>query len=214
MWRFWIYRTTDPSGDNGSPAAVQWNGLGVDPLTRIDRSAASDDVTSVWRYHHHWMQTGQTPPPRPEAAALSSADRERNPTAYLHSSSPKAKKPSQRALARRTSWPPSATRPLAVRLLGQALYTTGRDAAGRHYGLIAVGAEATDTLLEAANSPIKWVRKAACTAWATPAPQRRGFADRGNCACAKIRRYMSGPSPLAPWAVLAAAPSPPGSAEP
>ena len=48
----------------------------MDPLTRIDRSAASDDVTSVWRYHHHWMQTGQTPPPRPEAAALSSADRE------------------------------------------------------------------------------------------------------------------------------------------
>ena len=76
MWRFWIYRTTDPADSNGSPTEVHWNGLGVDPLTRIDRSAANDDVTSVWRYHHHWMQTGQTPPPRPEAAALSFAERE------------------------------------------------------------------------------------------------------------------------------------------
>ena len=34
MWRFWIYRTTDPADGNGQPAEVQWNGLGVDPLTQ------------------------------------------------------------------------------------------------------------------------------------------------------------------------------------
>ena len=48
-----------------------------------------------------------------------------------------------------------------MRLLGQALYTD-RESVRRAatYGLIAVGAEATDTLLEAASSPVKWVRKA------------------------------------------------------
>ena len=30
MWRFWVYRTTDPADGNGQPAEVQWNGLGVD----------------------------------------------------------------------------------------------------------------------------------------------------------------------------------------
>ena len=48
-----------------------------------------------------------------------------------------------------------------MRLLGQALYND-RESVRRAatYGLIAVGEEATDTLLAAANSPIKWVRKA------------------------------------------------------
>ena len=161
MWRFWIYRTTDPSSGNGSPAEVPWNGLGVDPLTHIDRSAASDDVTSVWRYHHHWMQTGQTPPPRPEAAALSSADREAESSrlfAQLLAKGEEAEPARIGAAYKLASIGDSA---LAVRLLGQALYNE-RESVRRAatYGLIAVGAEATDTLLAAANSPIKWVRKA------------------------------------------------------
>ena len=50
---------------------------------------------------------------------------------------------------------------LAVEHLGQALYTD-RESVRRAatYGLIAVGEEATDTFLEAAKSPIRWVRKA------------------------------------------------------
>lgn len=159
MWRFWIYRTTDPASANGSPAAVQWNGL--DPLTHIDRSAASDDVTSVWRYHHHWLQTGQPPPPRPEAAALSSADRAAEANrlfTQLHASGEEAEPARIGAAYKLASIGDPA---LAVRLLGQALYTD-RESVRRAatYGLIAVGIEATDTLLEAANSPIKWVRKA------------------------------------------------------
>ena len=161
MWRFWIYRTTDPSGDNGSSVEVQWNGLGADPLTHIDRSAASDAVTSVWRYHHHWMQTGRTPPPRPEAAALSSADREAESnllSAQLLAKGEEAEPTRIGAAYKLASIGDSV---LAVRLLGQALYND-RESVRRAatYGLIAVGEEATDTLLAAANSPIKWVRKA------------------------------------------------------
>ncbi len=159
MWRFWIYRTTDPSGDNGSPAEVQWNGL--DPLTHIDRSAASDDVTSVWRYHHHWMQTGQKPPPRPEAAALSSADREAESNCLFAQLLAKGEEAEPARIGAAYKLASIGDSALAVRLLGQALYTD-RESVRRAatYGLIAVGEEATDTLLEAANSPIKWVRKA------------------------------------------------------
>ena len=50
---------------------------------------------------------------------------------------------------------------LAARLLGQALYAE-RESVRRAatYGLIALGAAATDTFLQAARSPVKWVRKA------------------------------------------------------
>ena len=180
MWRFWIYRTTDPSGgDNGSPAeqsghsavrpppggrivaAVQWNGLGVDPLTQIDRSAASDDVTSVWRYHHHWMQTGQTPPPRPEAATLSSADREAEANRLFAQLLAKGEEAEPVRIGAAYKLASIGDAALAVRRLGRALYND-RESVRRAatYGLVAVGAEATDTLLTAANSPIKWVRKA------------------------------------------------------
>ena len=161
MWRFWIYRTTDPASGNGSSVEVQWNGLGVDPLTHIDRSAASDDVTSVWRYHHHWMQTGQTPPPRPEAAALSSADREAESNRLVTQLLAKGEEAEPARIGAAYKLASIGDPALGVRLLGQALYNE-RESVRRAatYGLIAVGAEATDALLDAANSPIKWVRKA------------------------------------------------------
>ncbi len=159
MWRFWIYRTTDPAGGNGSPAEVRWNGLGVDPLTHIDLTEANDDVTAVWRYHHHWIQTGQTPPP--EAAALSPMEREREASrlfAQLHAKGEEAEPARIGAAYKLASIGDPA---LAVRLLGRALYND-RESVRRAatYGLIAVGAEATGALLAAASSPIKWVRKA------------------------------------------------------
>ncbi len=161
MWRFWIYRTTDPAGGNGAPEEVDWNGLGVDPLTHIDLSAAGDDVTSVWRYHHHWMQTGRTPPPRPEAAALSPVHREIEAGrlfSQLHAKGEEAEPARIGAAYKLASIGDSA---LALRLLGQALYNE-RESVRRAatYGLIAVGPEAAETFLEAADSPVKWVRKA------------------------------------------------------
>ena len=161
MWRFWIYRTTDPADSNGSPSEVHWNELGIDPMTHIDCSAASDDVTSVWRYHHHWMQTGQPPPPRPEAAALSSADREAEANRLFTQLLAKGEEAEPARIGAAYKLASIGDSALAVRLLGQAL-SNDRESVRRAatYGLIAVGAEATDTLLEAANSPIKWVRKA------------------------------------------------------
>ena len=78
MWRFWVYRTTDPvCFSSASPAEVPWNTRGPDPLTHIDLAEATEDVTAVWRYHHHWTETGQPPPPRPAVADLSSQARQK-----------------------------------------------------------------------------------------------------------------------------------------
>jgi hypothetical protein len=133
----------------------------VDPLTRIDRSAANDDVTSVWRYHHHWMQAGQTPPPRPEAAALSFAEREAEARRLFAQLLAKGEEAEPARIGAAYKLASIGDPALAVRLLRRALYND-RESVRRAatYGLIAVGAEATDTLLAAANAPIKWVRKA------------------------------------------------------
>ena len=71
MWRFMLYRTTDPALDSGSTEEIDWTDGGTDPLTGIDLSEVPEDVTAVWRYHNHWLQTGKAPPPRPHTVELS-----------------------------------------------------------------------------------------------------------------------------------------------
>ena len=153
MWRFWIYRTTDGAGD--APGEVDWGG--VDPLTGVDLNGAGDDVTTVWRYHHHWMQTGQAPPPRKVAADERATEAERL-FAQLHEKGEDREPQRIGAAYKLASLGDTA---LAVEQLRKALYTD-RESVRRAatYGLIAVGEEATEVFLEAARSPIKWVRKA------------------------------------------------------
>jgi hypothetical protein len=133
----------------------------VDPLTQIDLAGANDDVSVVWRYHHHWMHTGQTPPARPQASALSSEERELEAarlSVQLLSKHDEAE-PARIGAAYKLASIGDTT--LALRLLSQALYNE-RESVRRAatYGLVAVGPDATDTLLIAANAALKWVRKA------------------------------------------------------
>ena len=162
MWRFWIYRTTDPTplgSDKGSPSEVSWQR--VDPLTNLDLAEAKDDVTAVWRYHDHWMQTGKTPPPRPRALAFSSAEREAEAARLFEQLHLKGEESEPARIGAAYKLASIGDTALAVRSLGQALYTE-RESVRRAatYGLIAVGPDATDTFLEATISPLKWVRKA------------------------------------------------------
>ena len=161
MWRFWLYRTTDPPADSDGPGEVDWREPGTDPLTGIDLSGADEDLTAVWRYHHHWMRTGGPPPPRPEAAALSPPAREREADRLftrLHARHEAAEPTRVGAAYQLASMGDTA---LAVRLLGEAL-RDHRESVRRAatYGLITVGEEAAGAFLEAAASPVKWVRKA------------------------------------------------------
>ncbi len=160
MWRFWLYRTTDPPTPN-SLAKVRWNDPEVDPLTAIDLDGTNDDVTVLWRYHHHWIQTGQTPPSRPQAVALTVGKREKEAErlfTQLHAKHDQAEPVRIGSAYKLASIGDTA---LAVRLLEKALYND-RESVRRAatYGLIAVGPDATDAFLKATTSASKWVRKA------------------------------------------------------
>lgn len=159
MWRFWIYRTTDPNPQNSTIVQGNWNQR--DPLTHIDLSQATDTVTEVWRYHNHWIQTGQTPPPRPEMANASPEEQDTEANrlfTQLHAKHDEAEPTRIGAAYKLASIGNTA---LAVQLLGQALYNN-RESVRRAatYGLIAVGPDATQTFLDATHAPQKWVRKA------------------------------------------------------
>jgi len=162
MWRFWLYRTTETISTSYAPAAeVKWNSPGVDPLTNIDLSKASDDITVVWRYHNHWMKTCMTPPPRPEVLAISSEEREKEAARLFEQLHSKYEEAEPARIGATYKLASIGDTELAVRLLGQALYNE-RESVRRAatYGLIAVGPDATKTFIEATTSPVKWVRKA------------------------------------------------------
>ena len=162
MWRFWLYRTTDPitlKNGNSSTTEVRWDKLGGDPLTNIDLTDTKDEVTVVWRHHYNWMQKGQAPPPRSEATTLEEEEQEAERLfTQLHAKHDEAEPTRIGAAYKLAS---IGNTELAVKLLGQALYNE-RESVRRAatYGLIAVGPDATNTFLEATNTPIKWVRKA------------------------------------------------------
>ncbi|MFP6645899.1 MAG: HEAT repeat domain-containing protein [Candidatus Latescibacterota bacterium] len=162
MWRFWLYRTAEPTASSGVDGAPEVSWSGVDPMTGVDLAEADDDVTVVWRHHHHWMQTGQPPTPRPEAAALSCEGREEEADRLFAQLCLKHDVAEPARIGAAYKLASIGDPALAVRHLGQGLYNE-RESVRRAavYGLTAVGPEATDSLLVAVDSPIKWVRKAA-----------------------------------------------------
>jgi len=158
MWRFWIYRTTDPNqltNQDLLDSKVDWNNLGKDPLTNIDLNSVGRDVTVVWRYHYHWTQTGKGPSP----LALSIDHKETEKLADQLRLKNDLAEPERIGAAYRLA--NNLDLELSIKILEDALYDE-RESVRRAatYGLIAVGHQATETLIKAANSPLKWVRKA------------------------------------------------------
>ena len=149
MWRFWLYRTTEPAG-----AAVRWQVPGKDALTGLDRSNAPADMHVVWRHQSHWLRSGTAPTtdigdgdvaPEELAERLRHKDDRGEPVRIG-------------AAYRLAAGSDSA---MAAQILGEALRDE-RESVRRAavYGLAALGSEATDTLLDASSSAAKWVRKA------------------------------------------------------
>ncbi len=163
MWRFWLYRTTEPTAntEDGSPAEVNWEGIGVDPLTRTNLTEAGDDLTAIWRHHYYWMHTGQPPPPRPSATTLTTEKQEQLATQLSVQLQWKGDKAEPARIGAAYRLASMVDNGLALELLTQALYNE-RESVRRAatYGLIAVGPDATSVFLEATTSPRKWVRKA------------------------------------------------------
>ena len=157
MWRFWLYRTTATDAAGEAVADVDWGEPGVDPLTGVEVAAAPADARAVWRYHYHWLRSGQAPPP--EAGVEADPDALFAQLHTLHD----AAEPERIGAAYRLAALADGT--VAATLLGRALRNE-REAVRRAamYGLAALGEPATETLLGAVASPVKWVRKAAAFA--------------------------------------------------
>ena len=158
MWRFWLYRTTDPQGEE--PDEIDWRGLGVDPMTGVDLGQAPDDATVLWRHHRHWLHTGRPPPPRREVQhSVRVRQREADEIPGSLYAKGEAAEPQRLGAAYRIA--SNGDTKLATSLLGKALYSE-RESVRRAatYGLVAVGPDATGIFLEATRSAVKWIRKA------------------------------------------------------
>ena len=147
MWRFWLYRTTEPDGK--APDEVDWRALGIDDMTRVDLSQVPDDVTVLWRHHHHWLHTGR--PPRRVAG--------RDPKRLARQLYAKGEAAETNRIG--AAYKLASSGDDAASLLGEALHDE-RESVRRAatYGLVALGSEATDVFLDATGSAVKWVRKA------------------------------------------------------
>ena len=146
MWRFWLYRTTDPEAQDAPE--IDWRG--ADPMTGIRLGEAAANSEAVWRYQAHWQRTGR-PPPKVERSAEKSIPR-------LHARGDTAE-PTRIAAAYELAT--AADEPNAITALAEGL-ASDRESVRRAatYGLVAVGETATPTLLAAIRSPVRWVRKA------------------------------------------------------
>ena len=163
MWRFWLYRTTDPEADAPAPQEIDWPALGIDPLTGLDYAQTPDDAVALWRYHHHWMHTGRAPPPSGH-----DADGLKTQLHALGEHAEPWRIGAAYKLAANAAHRDCGT---ALPILAEALRSE-RESVRRAglYGSIAVGPDATPTLLDAAASPAKWVRRAAICALGDAAP--------------------------------------------
>ncbi|MDE0444095.1 MAG: phytanoyl-CoA dioxygenase family protein [Gammaproteobacteria bacterium] len=148
MWRFWLYRTTEPDGE--APDEVDWRALGIDDMTGVDLSMAPEDATVLWHHHHHWLHTGR-PPRRRASRNLKGL------AAQLYATGEAAETNRIGAAYKLASCGDDS----ALRLLGEALYDE-RESVRRAatYGLVAFGSEATSVFLGATESAVKWIRKA------------------------------------------------------
>ena len=162
MWRFWLYRTTEPEA--GHAPEVEWRGADVDPMKGIELGEAVATSAPVWRYQDHWLRSGR-PPPKVERAAETAI-----PRLYARGD---ASEPTRIAAAYELA--SVADESSAVAALGEGL-RSDRESVRRAatYGLVALGEAATPTLLEAVASPVRWVRKAGAFglgAAGAPSPQ-------------------------------------------
>ncbi len=148
MWRFWLYRTTDPTGEPTPFPAVPRQ----DVMTAQDLTEADDNLTTLWRHHYHWALSGT--PPAPATASATVAELAEQLAAKYDVAEPQRLGAAYRLADH-------ADREAAIAILGAALGAE-RESVRRAatYGLIACGEDATGVCLAASDSPRRWLRKA------------------------------------------------------
>ncbi len=159
MWRFWLYRTTEPGDD--SAEFESWTSPGVDELTGVDLSDVPADVLAVWDHQYHWLRTGRSlrhgrDAGEHHAQAHAEAETLGN---QLWIKGDEGEPQRVGAAYRLASMQDGK---LVVRLLEKALYSERENVRrAASYGFAALGDDGAEALLRALASPRKWVRRAA-----------------------------------------------------
>ncbi|MYD44433.1 MAG: HEAT repeat domain-containing protein, partial [Gammaproteobacteria bacterium] len=156
MWRFWLFRTTEPKRSE-TFLPTKWQGSQEDVLTRQSLESIHADTTAVWDYQFRWMRQGEQ-----QVAGASSSDETKNVADLAlqlrlkGDSNEPARIGAAYRLARHTA------RRQAISELARALHDDRENVRrAALYGLISVGVDASPVLLDAVDSPARWVRKAA-----------------------------------------------------
>ena len=156
MWRFWLYRTTDPSEDQVTDS-VQLRLPRRDNLTGQELDRVNEDVLSIWRYQFSWSKTGKGPSSTSKNRKDAQSPSELEERLELKGDT---NEPARLGAAHRLAQ--LETRDESLRILDAALHSERENVRrAALYGLIAVGEDATQTLLSALSSQARWVRKAA-----------------------------------------------------
>lgn len=158
MWRFWLYRTTEPKKFLQHPSG-QFGTATTDPLTGQDLAEATADVKAVWHYQYEWL------------CGRASLGVEAGPS-NIHETE-NVEKLGERLLSTGDRYEPQRigaayrlaahrSRQAALEILGKALHHDRENVRrAALYGLIASGEGATSAFLNAVTSAARWVRKAA-----------------------------------------------------
>ena len=167
MFRFFVFRTHEPTPTLVPAAAPEHMNHSIDWLTGVDVSEASSDITVVWEYQSTWLRNygGSSPPasvPPQQQSVATLVKRLAKQLEMKHQPAEVARIGAAYKLAALAS-SASGSQP-ALAILGKGIRSE-RESVRRAamYGLAAVGSgRATQLLLHASTSDVKWVRKAAC----------------------------------------------------
>ena len=159
MWRFWLYRTTEPKGQ------VKVNGAKKDKTTnKLTSSEQSRDVPKlvkeVWEYHRRWIQCGNqstecTFPSTEKSSVRTQIAKLKQLLFKTGVENEPQRIGAAYALARMVS------NQIALETLETALHS-GQEEFRRAatYGLASAGEQVTTVTISATKSSCKWVRKA------------------------------------------------------
>lgn len=161
MWRFWLYRTTEPS--NADPEPLDWH-LSEDELTGVERTSLDDGIAATWNYHWRWMHSGSgcSRENSRETSRRSTSDSEIEELQRQLVTLGDQNEPTRVGAAYRLAARAKAESPAAMVVLEDALHAD-RESVRRAatYGLAASGPICTQFLLNSSKSPVRWIRKAA-----------------------------------------------------
>lgn len=159
MWRFWLYRTTDPVESEGEVDCPDWTEDGIDQVTRTPNSEMTEDCTVVWNYQYGWLKGKSVSGHSPQSGVTQSV--RSNAEALYNQILAKHDEAEPKRIGAAYSLAAIPERDVAIQFLREALYHD-RESVRRaaSYGLVAVGPDATEVLVEASSSPVRWIRKA------------------------------------------------------